>query len=306
MNEDVKNVEDVKKVVREHSTHMISVTRDGTSWNSLSCKRGMTILQWITVTPDIAKKWLSERNTHNRPIYPKSVEKIAYEMKSGNYFDTANYVSFYSDGVLHDGQHRLSAIVKSGCPLEMWVVFGVLPAAAFVTDTNKPRNLLDRSTLAGHRPTTPKHLQAAKFFQEMISSTKTPCEREIIASLERYSYEFDTVCSIVTSFPGNKQPALSGFAYCLIAYPDRYNEIVKFASNYNSGLEFKAKDCPIYRLHTFALNGTQKSNYGPWRSELFLKTVWAVRQYLDGKSVSSLRSAPLDTIGYDNSGLYLR
>lgn len=81
--------------------------------------------EWMLVTPDLAKHWLATRNTGNRPIRDTRVSAITRDIRSGSYQQTHQGVAFDVDGVLCDGQHRLSAIVASGVPLMLRVTFGL-------------------------------------------------------------------------------------------------------------------------------------------------------------------------------------
>jgi hypothetical protein len=75
----------------------------------------------ILVTPAIASKFLSQ-NYDNRKLRRSTVNFYAQEMVKGNWQLTHQGVAISKNGRLLDGQHRLSAVVKSGVSVEM-VVF---------------------------------------------------------------------------------------------------------------------------------------------------------------------------------------
>lgn len=94
------------------------------------------------VTPKKAQEWLAH-NKDNRPRRPKVVEKYADAMKRGEWKMNGESIKFNCDGRLIDGQHRLLAIVSSGCTIETYVVRG-LPVDAFDTiDQGAVRHLAD-------------------------------------------------------------------------------------------------------------------------------------------------------------------
>lgn len=76
----------------------------------------------MAVTPDLARHWLSTCNyKNNRPINKETVSVYAEAIKNGEFLD-GTQITFGLLGeaaVLLDGQHRLSAIVKSNIPLLM-------------------------------------------------------------------------------------------------------------------------------------------------------------------------------------------
>jgi hypothetical protein len=98
-----------------------------------------------TVSPAMAKAWLAKR-APNRNIRERSVETLMLYMSRGEFLDTGDPVKFNTDGVLIDGQHRLSALEQFGKPMELWIAEGIASAAMPVLDigiTRKPNDTLD-------------------------------------------------------------------------------------------------------------------------------------------------------------------
>lgn len=85
------------------------------------------------VTPVMAETWLNERNNKNRRISPVHVNRLANEMVAGRWAMNGETIVFDQDLTLVDGQHRLTAIVRSGVTVEMLVVTGVEDPRAFAT-----------------------------------------------------------------------------------------------------------------------------------------------------------------------------
>ena len=79
----------------------------------------------MVVTPDAAKQWLSENKKNFRKINKSRVSRYAGEMKKGEWHLNGTTVSFFEDGTLNDGQHRLSAVVSSGVAVPMIIVTGI-------------------------------------------------------------------------------------------------------------------------------------------------------------------------------------
>lgn len=93
----------------------------------------------IEITPDVAKKWL-EKNNNNRKIDWNRVHSYAESFKKGLWQTNPETISFYENGSLRNGQHRLLAIVESGVTVKLWVSFGV-PNDSVICDNNKQRTL---------------------------------------------------------------------------------------------------------------------------------------------------------------------
>jgi hypothetical protein len=87
---------------------------------------GVTV-EWMEVGPNLAKAWLG-KNPSNRRLRVSTVSAFAADMRSGNWLETHQGIAIDEDGNLVDGQHRLQAIVESGCTVRLLVTRG-LPVA---------------------------------------------------------------------------------------------------------------------------------------------------------------------------------
>lgn len=89
------------------------------------------------ITPDMAREML-EANTHNRRLDAKTVSAYALDMKNGRWeIDSPTPITIGEDGVLKDGQHRLSAVIESGVPITF--VVATVDSAVSIFDTQKVR-----------------------------------------------------------------------------------------------------------------------------------------------------------------------
>lgn len=102
------------------------------------------------VTPDMAKKYL-EANTRNRTVSQHKVRELSSEISDGHWVMTHQGVAFDKNGDLCDGQHRLEAIVMSGCAVEMLVFRGLEIVAQDVIDTGRRRSVGDQLSIAGYK-----------------------------------------------------------------------------------------------------------------------------------------------------------
>lgn len=105
----------------------------------------------VDVSPRLAELWL-QSNGLNRTIRPSRVSVMADIMRRDGWFSNGESISFDTNGILVDGQHRLAACVASG--LTWWrvvVVLGVDPAARPAVDTGLKRSAGDNLTMRGER-----------------------------------------------------------------------------------------------------------------------------------------------------------
>lgn len=101
----------------------------------------------VFVTPDMAKRWL-QANKSNRNLRRPIVDRYARDMLAGNWELTGEAIKFAIDGGLLDGQHRLSAIVKSRVTVPMHVARGIDRAAQRVMDSGAARTAADAFGIA--------------------------------------------------------------------------------------------------------------------------------------------------------------
>ncbi|MFM2013317.1 MAG: hypothetical protein RLZZ396_2101 [Planctomycetota bacterium] len=94
------------------------------------------------ITPEMAKVYL-ERNTKNRRLEGRVVDRYASDMVAGRFDLTHQGIGFYETGDLADGQHRLSAIVKANVPVRMMVTRGLKKESVTQIDSHKARSLVD-------------------------------------------------------------------------------------------------------------------------------------------------------------------
>ena len=98
------------------------------------------------ITPEKAEIYLKQ-NTQNRKLRKSWVESLSQAMIKGQYSLTHQGIAFDVNGVLIDGQHRLSAIVKSGVAQYVLVVTGVPVDAYKNVDTGVKRTHSDTTKL---------------------------------------------------------------------------------------------------------------------------------------------------------------
>ena len=93
-----------------------------------------------TVTPKKAEAWLKTNLEHQRNVSRSHVSKLAEMMRAGE-FDGLNgeSIKFDKKGSLIDGQHRLRAIIESGCSIKTAVLRNC-STKAFMTIDNSQNN----------------------------------------------------------------------------------------------------------------------------------------------------------------------
>lgn len=100
------------------------------------------------ITPAIAEEYL-KRNTLNRKMSKHRVAYYASQMKAGRWQLNGQAIIFDTEGNLLDGQQRLAAVIKSGCPIQVIVIRGISSTTMGTIDTGKARTAGDVFALRG-------------------------------------------------------------------------------------------------------------------------------------------------------------
>lgn len=102
------------------------------------------------ISPELAKTLL-EANTHNRAVSNVRVDSMARNMAAGEWKLTPETISFGTDGVLLNGQHRLKAVVKSGVSVPFLIAYDADPACFPVIDQGSPRDSAPSTSVPSER-----------------------------------------------------------------------------------------------------------------------------------------------------------
>ena len=106
----------------------------------------------MKITPEMAQEMLNS-NTINRHVSKNRIDMFADDMKNGGWQLNGETICFNKSGKLINGQHRLMAIIKSGCTVEMVVVTGIEDDVTLY-DRGRNRSASDAITMSGIYATT--------------------------------------------------------------------------------------------------------------------------------------------------------
>ena len=109
-------------------------------------------VSYVPVTPEMAKRWLG-KNDGNRNVRTAQVRHYAQQMANGEWTANSDAICFSPTGRLLNGQHRLNAVIQSGCTIVMLIARGMPEEAMANMDTGIPRNGSDYLKWAGEKNT---------------------------------------------------------------------------------------------------------------------------------------------------------
>lgn len=115
---------------------------------TLSTEEGTVEL--MNITPQMATELLSRRHPYQRLLRATHVDALSDAMVRGTWRWVGDPIRLDTNGFVIDGQHRLSAVVKSGVTLKNAVVMVVHTKDAILSiDQSRPRTLVDMYATRG-------------------------------------------------------------------------------------------------------------------------------------------------------------
>lgn len=107
----------------------------------------------LTIGPEVAEYLLQFNTANYRKIKRSLVELLARQMTDGEWQHTHQGLAFtgpdyYNPGVLVDGQHRLTAIIKSGTTQKFQVSWGCVKDTESVVDITGTRSFRERERIS--------------------------------------------------------------------------------------------------------------------------------------------------------------
>lgn len=104
----------------------------------------------LPIGPELAAEWL-KKNSRNRPVSKSTVDRFAYAMENDMWHYDGAPIRRDPELNLLDGQHRLSAVVKSGKTFVFHVIDGIDPKTQATMDTGRKRSLADALHMNGEK-----------------------------------------------------------------------------------------------------------------------------------------------------------
>lgn len=116
-------------------------------------------VRYMFIGPELATTML-DANTRNRSVSTKIHEQYARAMESFGFPFIGNSILFGEEGLVLDGQHRLLAIVASGCTIGTLVVSGLPNSVQKFIDSGRKRTAADELKINGYENGSPSQATA--------------------------------------------------------------------------------------------------------------------------------------------------
>jgi hypothetical protein len=239
---------------------------------------------------------LLERNTFNRKMSSHCVEKYCKEMTAGEWCATSAGIGIDENGVLTDGQNRLSAIIKYGKSVPVLIVTGLPSMARAKVDRHNKRSIASALYLSGIMDKEDsKGVQVATFPAVLAGGGRSPADCEIAASYATHEKSISVIEKLFGSTHKKGIAQVGVRAAMVLAYELHGNKAVEFSELIRSDVHSRA-DHPAFRLRKSLAGETvtrkRMDQNGAGRQMMaFERTVYAFNAFAEGRFINSVLTA---------------
>lgn len=214
------------------------------------------------ITPLFAQHLLSN-NTRNRKISDKRVANYVTLINEGEFKFNHQGIAIDENGVLLDGQHRLTAIVKSGKSVNMLVTRGLPPEVMDTIDRSDKRTYAQTLQLDGHKNATlissiKRFAVAYKSKNGNITSNDTIKVLDYQLKAEPndgYDYAAELACKMGSRFPLVPRSDYAAFIYLALNHVGCNEEkVFDFLEKISKGTNLESDD-PCFAFRQFYTQG---------------------------------------------------
>lgn len=245
----------------------------------------------VLIAPQKAQELLN-KNDHNRNITEGRVAYYADLMRRGLWKEESNdMIVIAKDGTVLNGQHRLTAIIRSGITVSMHVLYNAEIESQDIMDTGKPRTLSNVLSIRGEDYTSDRST-CYNLFAKMGISLSEKRKVGIEAQLQ-FAYLIPAVNKALevgkTDGRFMKRGLLGTIA---VLYHYEGENVLKFYSSIVTG-EQLTKQMPAYAFREWFLRA-KKRNITP--SDVFARLAWDYYNFQGGKKSANYHKASGDNL----------
>jgi hypothetical protein len=240
------------------------------------------------VTPELATVLLT-LNTNNRPMSPRAIDRFQAILRRGAWQNTGEAIIVANNGQLSDGQHRLTAIRRTGISALCDVRFGIARAAFAVTGTGARRTTGSAMAIAGKPNATMQAAIGRLLVQHdagYINRANIQVDSDLVIAIADTEPAIGNVAALIRSLKFKPtRTAPFGFALVLARRATSLDRVAAFANLVDSG---KAdEECGTRRLHVRLRDAGMNKERVP-QIDVAVLTVRAWNAWIEGRAISRL------------------
>lgn len=258
-----------------------------------SALKALTVLgrseaRLVRVTSDLAAEWL-KLNTENRRIRGRVVDTYARDFDAGRWIpNPSDPIMISSTGTLLNGQHRLSAIVKTGKAADLYVEFGADPRSVSAIDRGLSRSAGDAFSMnTGKHKTTYWFGMARMMRQGACGTYPTLTTQE----MEKFFLDHEKAIDYADSLTCNARKGIKrapvGAALARASYHVDRDKLEEFAQVLVSGVAPLKSHAIIVTLRDWLVSHPAHGG-GAAPIGVYRKTTRALLAFVNGERIKTL------------------
>lgn len=241
------------------------------------------------ITPKKAEQYLN-CNHGNRKLREGVVEKYASDMVEQRWTQCLAPISFYENGDIADGQHRLWAVVESNTSQNFLVVRNVTREAGLNIDTGLGRTLVDNAKISGLDPTLSTELLSyARAIAKGERNTGTRSNAVVLAEVEQYR---EAAQWAVTNGPrgrGLRNAVVMGALGRAWYHEQDKMKLKRYCEVFATGFADGNHESAAIAMRNYVLShGSQLLTAAEWRAS-FLKAQNSIRYFMLGHPLKTIK-----------------
>ena len=267
-----------QRAIQNQKYYLLQSRKTGQPW--LHNPRGNEqYSEFVLVTPEMASQLLEWNKNPRKKIMQTVVDRYCADMAAGEWNDNSSAIAIDYNGWMHNGQHRISAIIQLGKPQRLWFTFRTLVSAREDEDTGAPRKPAVQieqklNNRIGNK--LPAICRAA--MRGVSGTTKRISSAQLAEFAELYGAEIEWLERICPTY---RSDILGAFLKAVLWYGA--DKMEPFLKRFGDVL-FESKEDPARLLHATA-KGIRGSRT---RMSLYKKALAAVHYHVSDKRVSKL------------------
>lgn len=248
-----------------------------------------------SVTPEKAEVWLN-KNNNNRNLRDGVAEQYANDMRNGNWTQCPESISFYDDGDLADGQHRLWAIIESGTTQRFPIVRGLNRQDGLNINTGLSRTIIDNGRISGLDTELSHTLVAAARAVELgavTTSRQSNADKLVVVTKHR---EACTWAINHLPFAKNIRNAITLGAISRAYYVETDHEkLARYCQVLATGFADGEHESAAVAMRNYLLaKGALTTHHSLWR-DTFLKVQSSIANFMKGRKLTVIRGVAEET-----------
>lgn len=252
------------------------------------------------ISPETATDWLN-MNTENRHMRSDVAEKYARDMKAGAWTNCVAPIVWLVPGPdgkprLGDGQHRLWAIIESGCGQWFTIWRGATKEDLLNIDRGLNRTMVDNMHFATGTTVTTNMLSCVRWIEwgQASPNKKKPSDAEVGELLEKHRDAAHFAVNHIRGKSFNRACVTAAVARAWYAEEDK-ERLLRFCRVLSSGQSEGEKESAAVTLRNYLVQQTMRGATSKDASrEAFVRAQNAIAYFMRGKKLSVLKHTDVE------------